>query len=262
MATNLRVRTGATRLRCRPCLLSGKIYCALCQLHVGRTSKHCRECDRCVHGFDHHCKWLNNCVGAANYAEFLWLLRMLVLLTLFHIVASCVALWRAVAHANHAESVSHDGLGSAELIALAAIMALVDMSALYLVGDLLSFHVVLMRVGLTTYEYIMRNRDEGRAAAVRARAPCVGTPAIHVHACMRSMAWRARALVGVWARVACCCTSMLLCVSAFLRLTCVLARWIRVAHDDARDVRVFSFPTCAARHRTPRRRTGSMPRRA
>eukprot|EP00793_Prasinoderma_coloniale_P004563 PRCOL_00000324-RA len=148
-----------------PASLSGKFYCALCQLHVGRTSKHCRECDRCVHGFDHHCKWLNNCVGAANYAEFLWLLRMLVLLTLFHIVASCVALWRAVAHANHAESVSHDGLGSAELIALAAIMALVDMSALYLVGDLLSFHVVLMRVGLTTYEYIMRNRDEGRAAA-------------------------------------------------------------------------------------------------
>lgn len=212
MATNLRARPdgGHQTAGADPASLSGKFYCALCQLHVGRTSKHCRECDRCVHGFDHHCKWLNNCVGAANYAEFLWLLRMLVLLTLFHIVASCVALWRAVAHANHAESVSHDGLGSAELIALAAIMALVDMSALYLVGDLLSFHVVLMRVGLTTYEYIMRNRDEGRAAAVRARAPCVGTPAIHVHACMRSMAWRARARSSECgcARVACCCTSM------------------------------------------------------
>ena len=34
------------------------------------SSKHCETCGRCVYGFDHHWRWLNNCIGQPNYWYF------------------------------------------------------------------------------------------------------------------------------------------------------------------------------------------------
>jgi palmitoyltransferase len=51
-----------------------EFFCDRCDTHVSDQSKHCRRCNRCTLRFDHHCIWLNNCIGSSNYSVFLALI--------------------------------------------------------------------------------------------------------------------------------------------------------------------------------------------
>ena len=48
--------------------------CTDCNLVRPSHAKHCRHCEKCIVQFDHHCVWLDSCIGAGNHLSFLLLL--------------------------------------------------------------------------------------------------------------------------------------------------------------------------------------------
>jgi len=60
----------------------GWTVCNRCDTYRPARSHHCRICKRCVRRLDHHCPWINNCVGEFNQKYFI--------LFLFYIGVTCL----------------------------------------------------------------------------------------------------------------------------------------------------------------------------
>ncbi|XP_041420078.1 palmitoyltransferase ZDHHC2-like [Xenopus laevis] len=68
-------------------------YCKTCKLLKPNRCYHCPVCNICILKLDHHCVFLNNCVGLSNYKFFLLFLLYAVLLCIF---TSAVSLYCSI----------------------------------------------------------------------------------------------------------------------------------------------------------------------
>ncbi|MFS7998604.1 putative protein S-acyltransferase [Helianthus anomalus] len=142
----------------------GIFYCSLCKVEVFKYNKHCRVCDKCVDRFDHHCRWLNNCVGKKNYKKFFTLMVSALLMLILQWSTGIVVLISYVIDHKRYKSEVASKLGSsfklAPYVAAVAVCTILAMIATLPLIQLFFFHLLLIKKGISTYDYIIALREQ------------------------------------------------------------------------------------------------------
>uniref|UniRef100_A0A1A8PLD8 Palmitoyltransferase n=2 Tax=Nothobranchius rachovii TaxID=451742 RepID=A0A1A8PLD8_9TELE len=121
--------------------------CGFCLLQQPMRAKHCQTCTRCVRRFDHHCPWMENCVGERNHRWFIvyLLVQLLTLLWAVHIALSGIfpgEKWGLWFRANGFLLVALGFVGIFSVVVLL----------------LLGCHFYLISINCTTWEFMSRHR--------------------------------------------------------------------------------------------------------
>lgn len=133
--------------------------CVKCETHVQFSSKHCSVCHRCVNDFDHHCKWLNNCIGGANYRQFGCLLISFAMLTAVQVVTAAFSLLQVLTPQSDERKTAEKYYNDIRVHfgAIGVLLSFAGISCV-LVSQLGLFHIWLRCKRMTTYEYVLKRR--------------------------------------------------------------------------------------------------------
>lgn len=123
----------------------------MCNVFKPERCHHCSACNRCVLNMDHHCPWINNCVGFWNRKYFLLLLVYVLIMTYLTFALTVYDFYNTIIWGinNKIFSSNDPKLGEKLIIMFAFMMNFIVAS---LMSAFLKFHLMLASENKTTIE--------------------------------------------------------------------------------------------------------------
>uniref|UniRef100_A0A0N4ZZ96 Palmitoyltransferase n=1 Tax=Parastrongyloides trichosuri TaxID=131310 RepID=A0A0N4ZZ96_PARTI len=146
------------------------LKCQICLHTVVEGTKHCKSCNKCIPGFDHHCIWLNNCIGKKNYKLFFILVIILVsnsIISLFLNILLIILYYKEnkflFPQNNEEVFIIFFSFPSKIWLILCSVLLFFNTIMAAVSINLLQFHCILIKKNLTTVAYLtMHSKNRGK----------------------------------------------------------------------------------------------------
>jgi len=134
--------------------------CKWCVKYKPDRCHHCRVCRTCVLKMDHHCPWINNCVGFGNYKYFLLLIMYCTISLHFMIWTMLPSVSKAIRNSDDGRNTSSDLFFLLFGEVLAAVLA-------FGITIFFGFHTWLMLQATTTIEFFEKSKKNASFSGSR-----------------------------------------------------------------------------------------------
>ncbi len=137
-------------------------WCYNCRWYVSKDSYHCKRCDKCSKGLDHHCTFLNNCIAEPNYSMFFISTLGACLLCATQLSLSILVLVLSYLDYTLISSnlctfylCSSPSISPTALHLLLILHAAISLTGTILTGHLLAFHIFLISRNQLTHQFLL-----------------------------------------------------------------------------------------------------------